>query len=58
MVSKSTNFSGFKIFQRSVDPPKIFDAGIRSKWNWSRLFQKDCKDNLLSDYCVKIDKSG
>ena len=58
MASKYTNVSDFKILLRSGDPPKIFDAGIRNKWNWSWFSQKDCNNNFLSDYCVKIDKSG
>ena len=58
MASKSTNFSRFKIFLRSGDAPKIFVAGIKNKWNWSLLSQKDRNDNFLSNYCVKIYKSG
>ena len=58
MASKSTNVSDFKILFRSGDPTKIFDSGIRNKWNWSRLSQKGCNNNFLSAYCVKIDQSG
>ena len=57
MASKST-VSDFKILLRSDDPPKIFDSGIGNKWSWPWLFQKDRNNNFLSDYCVKIDKSG
>ena len=51
-------FLVLKYFLRSVDPPKFFDAGIRNEWNWSWLSWTDRKDDLLSGYCVKIDKSG
>ena len=57
MASKSL-VSDFKILLKSGDPPKIFDASIRDKWNWSWLSQKDCNDNSLTDYCMKIDKSS
>ena len=58
MASKPTNISDFKILLRSGDPPKILDAGITNKWNWSWFSQKDCNNNFLSDCCVGIDKSG
>ena len=41
----------------SGDPSKIFDAAITNKWNWPWLSQKDCNNDFLSEYHVKIDKS-
>ena len=40
MASKPTNVSDFKVFLRSGDPLKIFDAGIRNKWNYHGCSKK------------------
>ena len=43
-----------------VSDPKILDIGIKNKWNWNWLQERDLTErkDFLSDYIVKINKSG
>ena len=48
----------YDVIQRSSerDDPKSIDFGVKNKWNWNWLTEKDFSDqeDFLSNYIVKI----
>ena len=52
----------YDVIQQSSerDDPKSIDFGVKNKWNWNWLTEKDFSDqeDFLSDYIVKISKPG
>ena len=47
----------FKIVEKNIglDARNVIDKGIKSKWVWNWLLQKDVNYEYLSDYVRKID---
>ena len=43
-----------------ISDPKTLDIGVKNKWNWNWLHERDWSENedFLSDYIVKINKPG
>ena len=43
-----------------ISDPKTLDIGVKSKWNWNWLQERDLSENknFLLDYVVKISKPG
>ena len=62
MKSVSVDSVRYDVIERcsKISDPKTRDIGVKNKWNWNWLQERDFSENedFLSDYIVKINKPG
>ena len=62
MKSASVDSIRYDVIHRcsTISDPKTLDIGVKNKWNWNWLHERDWSENedFLSDYIVKINKPG
>ena len=53
------SLSSYKIVERDVGKSaREIDAGVKNKWMWDWLTEKDGNNDFLSDYVKKVDQPG